>query len=169
MKTRAVFANRPTSGLVARAQRTLGLGHREFGKALGSSERTAARWAAGRSRLALPQLRDLARLVYPKDAALAEEIASAASETLESLGIVAPAPPPPVVVAPPAPDANVLVDVVVCAAADALSMAPSAVRGALLAAFGRARELGLSAGDVEEAIGARLKASAPPSGAGKSA
>jgi hypothetical protein len=46
-----------------------------------------------------------------------------------------------------------VVDAVVCAAADALSVAPETVRGALLAAFRRARELRLSIDDVEKALG----------------
>jgi transcriptional regulator with XRE-family HTH domain len=157
----AMFPNRPTRALVARAQAALGMTHREFGEALGSSERTALRWAAGRSSVGVSGLRALARLVHPRDPALANELAGATSETLESLGIVAQG-------AAVAADASVLVDAVVCAAADALSMAPSAVRGALLAAFGRARELGLSVGDVEKAIAARVgkgKGSAQPSGA----
>jgi hypothetical protein len=45
-----------------------------------------------------------------------------------------------------------LVDAVVCAAADVLEVAPVTLRGALLAAFRRARELRLSAEDVEVAL-----------------
>jgi transcriptional regulator with XRE-family HTH domain len=166
MSQKAIFPNRPTGALVARAQARLGMTHRQFGEALGASERTATRWAAGRSSVGVPKLRTLARLVHPRDPALAAELAEATSATLESLGIVAPPAPAP---APPAADASVLVDVVVCAAADALSMAPSAVRGALLAAFARARELGLSVEDVEKAIGARLQKSAASSGTSASA
>jgi hypothetical protein len=161
MSQAAIFPNRPTRALVARAQAALGMTHREFGETLGASERTALRWAAGRSSVGVPSLRALARLVYPRDPALAAELAEATSATLESLGIVAPP-------APPAVDASVLADAVVCAAADALSMPPGAVRRGLLAAFGRARELGLGVGDVERALEARLRASATPSGAGKS-
>jgi hypothetical protein len=154
MKREVLFPNRPIRPLVARAQFTLGMPHRAFGKALRASERTALRWAAGQSTMSVSQLRDLARLVYPRDATLAAEIAAAASETLESLGIVAPPPPLPPPVAP-RPDPNVLTDVVVCAAADALNLAPNAVRGALLAAFARARELGLTVQEVEGALKAR--------------
>jgi hypothetical protein len=82
----------------------------------------------------------------------------ATGETLESLGIVTPA-PAPVVVPPPPPPAPppplptaLVVEAVVCAAADALQAPPSAVRGALLAAFCRARELRLSVNDVESAL-----------------
>jgi len=140
--------------------------HEAFGAALGVSKRTAARWAAGSSSLSVPQVRDLACLVYPKDPELATELASAASATLESLGlvappapvVVAPEPPAPVVVVPPPPPAPpplptaLVVDAVVCAAADATQVTPSAVRATLLAAFRRARELRLTVEDVETAL-----------------
>jgi hypothetical protein len=159
MKPRALFPNRPVGHLVVRAQRTLGMTHRMFGEALGMSERTALRWASGRSSLSVPRLCKLAGLVHPRDASLAASIAEAASETLDSLGIVAPPPPVAPPVPAPAPLAPHLVaDLVVCAAADALGAAPSATRGALLAAFGRARELGLRVGEVEKALGARMAA-----------
>jgi hypothetical protein len=50
-----------------------------------------------------------------------------------------------------------LVDTVVCAAAEALGVPPPAVRPALLAAFQRAREVGLTTEDVEQAISAALQ------------
>ncbi len=135
--------------------------HRQFGTALGSSERTALRWAAGQSTLSVPQLRKLAALVYPRDAALAAELAEVTAETLESLGIVAPPPPPPApppappVTPPPRPDPEGLTDAVVCAAADELAVVPNAVRGVLLVAFRRARELGLTMEEVERVLAAR--------------
>ena len=95
MKQPALFPNRPTRPLVARAQFVLGMTHRTFGEALGSSERTAARWARGSSSVSVEQLCTLARLVYPQDPELAASLAEASSETLESLGIVRPPPPPP--------------------------------------------------------------------------
>jgi hypothetical protein len=153
MTSDVLFANRPTHGLVTRAQLALGMSHREFGKALGASERTALRWAAGQSSVSVFRLRDLARLVHATDAALAAEIAATTSDTLESLGIVTAAPP---VAAPaPRPDPLVLTEVVVCAAADELAVTPSAVRGVLLTAFRRARELGLRVEEVEGALAAR--------------
>jgi hypothetical protein len=161
-KYSATSPNRPVGPLVARAQRTLGLTHERFGKALAMSKRTAARWSSRGATPTMRQLHTLARLVHPRDAELAEEIASAASETLESLGIVAPppppeppppppAPPPPPPPAPPLPVTSV-VEAVVCAAADALNAPPSSVRAALFAAFQRARELRLSVEDVEGAL-----------------
>jgi hypothetical protein len=46
----------------------------------------------------------------------------------------------------------VLVDAIVCAAADALKAVPDTVRGAVLAAFKRARELRMTVEDVEKAM-----------------
>jgi hypothetical protein len=48
------------------------------------------------------------------------------------------------------------VDAVVCVASDALGAMPAAVRGGLLAAFRRARQLGLSCEEVEQALGGAL-------------
>jgi hypothetical protein len=162
MKSRASLSNQPTSSLVSRAQKTLGMSHRVFGQELGASERTAARWAAGHSALTVAQLSTLARLVHPHDPELASSLAASAGETLESLGIVAPAPAPALTLPP-----HVVADLIACAAADVLGSAPSAVRGALLAAFARARELGLSVADVEQALSAREpKGAKPPPAAG---
>ena len=154
MSPPAVLPNRPTRALVVRAQLALGMTHRRFGEALGSSERTSLRWASGSASVTVSQLRKLAALVHPRDSALAAEIAHAASETLESLGVVAPPPPSP----PRPPHAtrlapHLIADLVVCAAADALGAAPGATRGALVAAFARAAELELSVAEVVEALG----------------
>jgi hypothetical protein len=158
MRQPAVFANRPTRGLVALAQQTLGMTHRQFGEAIGASERTSLRWASGHASVGTRQLRELAKLVHPRDTALAASLAEAASETLESLGLVPPPPPPPVLAAviPPA----LAVDLVLFAAAEALGAAPSAARGVLLAGFRRARELGLSVEEVEKALAARVSSPA---------
>jgi hypothetical protein len=116
---------------------------------MSSSHRTAARWEAGQSTLYPPDLAKLAAIVYPRDAALAGEIAAAAGQTLEGLGIVAPPQPP---ATPPPLSARLLVDAVVCVAADALGAAPSTLRQALFVAFRRARELRLTVDDVEAAL-----------------
>jgi transcriptional regulator with XRE-family HTH domain len=144
-----MLTHRPVRTLVALARSTLGMTQQELGGALGASHRTAARWEAGHSTLLPPALAKLAALVHPRDAALAAEIAAAAGQTLESLGIVAPPQPP---AAPPPLPASLLVDAVVCVAADALGAAPATLRQALFAAFRRARELRLSVDDVEAAL-----------------
>jgi hypothetical protein len=69
---------------------------------------------------------------------LAAELAAAAGQTLESLGIVKPAPPPAPPPLPPMPR-HLSADAVVCVAAEGMGLAPGAVRGALVAAFRRAR------------------------------
>ncbi len=163
--------NRPVGALVVRAQRMLGMTHEAFGTALGASKRTAARWAAGSASLSVPQVRDLACLVYAEDPELAAELAGAASTTVDALGLVAPPAPivatppfpePVVVLAPPPPlpppplPTALVVDAVVCAAADATQVTPAAVRATLLAAFRRARELRLTVEDVETALAANV-------------
>ena len=136
----------------------LGYTQQQFGDALGISKRTVARWSRRGGSPTLRQIHTLARLVHPRDADLAQQLASAASETLESLGIVLPAPPPAPPALPPLPAPSPplpigsVVEAVVCAAADALNAPPSTVRAALFAAFRRAHELRLSVEDVEGAL-----------------
>jgi DNA-binding XRE family transcriptional regulator len=119
---------------------------------MGVSRRTGQRWNAGRGPVGT-DIHKMARIVYPADPTLAAEIAAAGGVTLEALGVIPPAPPPPpplpapVPQAPPPPPDRV-VDAVVCAAAEAMQVAPQTVRPALLAAFSCAGELGLTLGDV---------------------
>jgi transcriptional regulator with XRE-family HTH domain len=144
--------NRNITPLLFRARQSVGMSQAAFGDSLGVSKRTVSRWETGGATLSPFQACQLARMVYPKDTALAAEVAAAASESLESLGLVvrAPAPlnPPPSPVLPP----RLVVDAVVCVAADALGAAPSTVRAALYAAFKRASELRLSVDEVEKAL-----------------
>src|SRR5580698_6103264 len=81
---------RPISLILVEARRALSMSQREFGYAVGSSHRTAARWDAGRSVPSVHNLQVLARLLYPEHRELAAEVADAADETLESLGLEAP-------------------------------------------------------------------------------
>jgi len=148
MKNDAVFPNRPTRALVGRAEGALGMTHRQFGVALGASERTAARWHAGSSSIGIQALRKLAVLVYPRNAALAAEIAAACSETLASLGVVVPAPVFPRL----AP--HLMADLVLCAAAEAAAVPPATARAALFAAFARMKEVGLTVAEMESALAA---------------
>jgi hypothetical protein len=157
-----------------RSRLALGIGTQaELGEKLGVSKRTAQRY----SDTGVPQhyLRDLARLVHPADAKLAAEIAGSMGHTLESLGVVLPPPPapPPVVVVeaapprpppppPPPPPPDGIVDAVVCAAAEAMEMMPRDVRPGLLAAFKRAREIGVTVDMVERVLLASLPAPPPP-------
>jgi hypothetical protein len=88
------------------------------------------------------------------NASFAAEIAIGADTTLEALGIVRPPPPaaPPPLPAPPQPALGSVVDSIVCAAAEAVDLSPGAIRPALVAAFARARELGLGVEAVEGAL-----------------
>jgi hypothetical protein len=144
-----------------RSRQALGLGSQaELGEKLGVSQRSAQRYSAhGVPAYYLPAL---ARLVHPVDPELAAEIAQSMGHTLESLGIVAPVPPPALVAAPPPPPPpppDGIVDAVVCAAAEAMEMMPRDVRPGLLAAFKRAREIGVSVDVVERVL--RMSVPAP--------
>jgi hypothetical protein len=158
-----------TSDIFFLSVRALGTTQAGLGAMLGVSRRTAQRWSQqGVPSYSLPQL---ARLVYPHDAMLAARVAAALGTTLEAMG-VAPPPPP----ARPAPDAAAfalppspppppegVVDAVVCAASDAMNALPRDVRAGLLAAFTRAREIGVDIPMVERVLRAQL-APLPPQG-----
>ena len=131
----------------------------EFGPALGWSHRTAVRWDRGRAVPPEDSLHKLASLLAPVDRDLAAEVAVAAGETLESLGL-APKPvvPPVVEKAGPRVTNGDLTDAVVCSVSDASDLPPRALRPLLHAAFARARALGLTVEQVEEALRARVEA-----------
>src|SRR5260370_32615110 len=135
-------AGRPVRELVGEARRELGMTQEQFGIAVGASHRSAVRWDAGQATPGTHQLHTLARLLYPRNGALAAEVADAGDgETLESLGIEAPAPPaPPPSPAPPPLRAADLVDVVVLAAVEMVGSQPAALRPLLHAIFKRGRE-----------------------------
>jgi hypothetical protein len=179
---------RPQSVLVLGARRVLDVSQEQLARLIGSSKRTIQRCEGAQTTLMPTHFHELARCVYARDAKLAAEIAAAGDATLESLGIVKPPAPPPPPAAPPPPPAaapppapapppphqppppapppmprHLVADAVVCAAADAVQQTPDAVRGVLLAAFRRARELGLTPVEVEQGIEAKIRAaSAPP-------
>jgi DNA-binding XRE family transcriptional regulator len=145
--------------LIVYAQSALGTSQEELGKKLGVSRRTMTRWTRGDSHPSPQEWANLARLVYPRNRALAEEIATKLKETLVTLGIEgppapppAPPPPSPAPVPRPFPPAGDLVDSVVCAAADAIGVTPRAVRPALVAAFDRYASLGLSLEEVRKEL-----------------
>jgi transcriptional regulator with XRE-family HTH domain len=142
--------------LVVLAQQALGMTQETFGELLGVSRATIVRWSGGRFPGLIPvQVQTLVRAVHAVDEGLAVEIAAADHETLESLGIVAPAQAAPA--APPTPVVHPahLIDSVVCAAADAVGQLPSALRPSLLAAFERANAVGLSMDDVVKGLKGR--------------
>jgi transcriptional regulator with XRE-family HTH domain len=141
----AVFLNRDVTALVIRARISARLSQAQLGAALGLSKRTMGRVERRQSRLAVSEVIALARLTHPHDLDLARELAAAASETPESLGLTT---SNPMLTLP----TKLVVDAVVCAAAEALAIAPGPVRLALHAAFKRAREMRLTLEDVEAAL-----------------
>jgi hypothetical protein len=145
-------------GLIHLARRALNVGSQgEFGVLMGSSRRSGQRWETGRATPSYGQMCKMVAMVYPKDPELAAQLAAAVGQSLVSLGIEKPAAPPPAPVvapAPPPPPIEDIVDSIVCAAADAMNAHPRDVRPALLAAFTRARRLGLGVETVEKALGA---------------
>ncbi len=139
--------------LFVRAQMTLGLTHPAMAEMLGYSSRTMIRWAQGGGGPSEPDLLKLARAVYPRDAELADALAREAHTTLGELGVVPAAAVGAAGGAPrPAPTTEHLVDSIVCAASRAAGAAPEAVTAALRAAVTRARELGFSLEELEQAL-----------------
>jgi len=151
--------------LLGDARAALRLNQAQLADLLGTSKRTVQRWETKRATLYPDTVSKLVAHVYPHDAETAAELAATIGQTLESLGLVAPPappPPPPAPRPPPSPGPppmprELAVDAVVCVASDAMGAMPSAVRGGLLAAFRRARQLGLSCEEVEQALGGAVK------------
>jgi transcriptional regulator with XRE-family HTH domain len=135
------------------ARRALRMTQKEFGSAVGASHRSAVRWDAGHATPAAHHLRALARLVYPVDRALAEEVARHGGETLEELGLEQPvAPPPPPQPLPPAARVEDLVDLLVLTAHEGTGLPAAALRPALHAVFRRGCELRITMQAAEEAL-----------------
>ena len=140
------------------AQFALHLSQETLGVRFGASRKTVGRWESGQATPSFRTLEEIARAVYPIDAPLAAKLLASEGETLESVGIVGPAPPEQ----PPRPPLAPMfaVDTVVCAAAEAMSAAPQSVRPAVLAAFERAKAIGLSVEQVVSGLAQREAASA---------
>jgi DNA-binding XRE family transcriptional regulator len=128
----------------------------ELGEKLGVSRRTIIRWGRNATSPAPFQVQQLADLVR---ATGNDDLADA---LLEAANLPIPEPPVQVVEAPsPAPSPEPvgpppqhLMDAVIYAAADAADLAPRKTRLALRAALLRARELGVTAEAMVEALGA---------------
>jgi transcriptional regulator with XRE-family HTH domain len=163
--------------LLIQTQHALALSQESLGEVMGVSRRTVWRWQSGQAFPIAVHLHALARKTYAVDRDLAARLADARNATLESLGLVAPAKTSTRV--PSTDDAlrtRLLVDAIVCAAAEALDASPGAVRRALHAAFVRARQTGLALDAIEQGLApanprakparrtreAAPKASAPP-------
>jgi len=139
--------NEFTRALLVEAGHALSASQGNLGSMLGVSRRTINRWTRDGPSPSPRQVSILARAVHAVSPALAEKIAATSGETLVSLGLVQPAPR---IESPRLPPHQV--DLVVCAAAEALDASPRVVRPALLAAFQRAREAGMTVEAVEDAL-----------------
>ncbi len=131
------------AGLVVKAQAVLGLTQETLGDLLGVSRRTVIRWNGGSTPSSV-QLIALAKAVHPKDAALASALAFAGGARLSEIGLE-----------PAAPDLAsraVVIDAIVCAAAEAGAVTPQAARAGLLAALERAAALGVSSEELRRAL-----------------
>jgi transcriptional regulator with XRE-family HTH domain len=148
---------------VSRAQMLLGLSQEELASKLGVSRRSITRWYAGQSTPGVEHLGLLARMVHRTDASVATRLAEEAGTSLAALGLVtvapaarAPEPPPPALPPPPPPrpfpPTRLMVESIVCAAAETMQTVPSEVREVLRAAFSRARGLGLTIEEVDDAL-----------------
>ena len=147
------------SNLLGEAQLCLGLSQGDLGSLLGASKRTGQRWAVGHAYPSAEELHVLARHVHKRDPQLADKIALASGTTLVALGLAAaPSPPSP----PFVPQPDRIIDSVVCAAAEAMDVMPRAIRPALLAAFTRAQEIGLSVDTVVKVLRAGTALPKPP-------
>jgi transcriptional regulator with XRE-family HTH domain len=156
------------TGLLVRARAALGLTQKEFGTKFGVSHRTAGRWESRQSQPTLEEVHAIARAVHPKDPALAAALAAEGGTSLEGLKLVRPAPPatgaPPPTPARPFPSIGLMTDSIVLAAMEAAgTQVPAALdlsffRRVSAAAFHRARGLGLTVDEVDDA----LSKTAPP-------
>jgi hypothetical protein len=135
--------------LLLDAQHALGGNQAKLGESVGVSRRTVQRWMAARAVPTSATYHALARVVLPADREIARRLATAGGTTLAALGLEVLTPPLP---PPPQASPRHLADSLVCAAAEALDVPPAAIRPALLVAFARAREMGLSIADAEAAL-----------------
>jgi hypothetical protein len=137
--------------LLVAAQRALNMNGVELANAVGVAPKTVWRWLGRRTMVSMYAIGDLAPLVHPRDARLAERMHALATKQLARFHD---APPPlpvtevasPAEAVPAALHASVpmRVELVVYAACRAMNAAPAAVLPGLRAAFAKATELGLT-------------------------
>jgi len=128
----------PLENLIGRGRLTLLLNQEGLADLVESSKRTVQRWETGRAQPAPWHLHKLADALRSKDPEMAAQIDRWAPRPAAP-----PAPDPRTPLGVPLPD-HVLVESVLCAAAEAMTVAPQAARPAVLAAFRRALEARLA-------------------------
>jgi len=157
--------------LVGRARIALGLTQKQLGEMFRASMRTAHRWEGGQAFPDVGQVEKLARAVFPVDAQLAEDLAREAGTTLQDMGLVAtsngaPAVAPGLPAPRPFPPIPLMVDSILLAAVGAAEGQGTAqptqgVRDILRAGFARARGLGLTVEEVDDALAAAAAKATP--------
>jgi DNA-binding XRE family transcriptional regulator len=163
----AIILDRTVLPDIIEAQKRLGLNQEALGRLVGVSRKTVSRWFGGGSDPSPQAALTLIRVLNPAHRDVAARLAKHLSTTLDALGLPAPAPPPKPAPLPqppasppprPFPPAHLVVESVVCAAADAQGLAPSAVRPLVQAAFARARGLGVTVAEVDDALSGKAEA-----------
>jgi DNA-binding XRE family transcriptional regulator len=153
--------------LLGRARSLLQLSQSEMGDRFGSSRRTVSRWESGGATPGNAQIHDIVRAVHPRDAKLAAALAAETGTTLEAMGLVRPPPPPPAPGPPsppprPFPPIPLVVDSMVLAAMEAFDPSSPDVRRMLRAACARARAMGLTIEEIDDALASQNAPNAGP-------
>jgi len=138
--------------LLLRTRRVLHFTQQQLADFLGIGLRSVQRYEADEGAPYTLRLWKLADAVRPHDPALAAEMDAKRPRPQPPAAPAAATGPLPATPTRAAVTDATLVDVVVCVAAEATCLAPQAVRPALLAAFTRARDLGLSVAAVIDAL-----------------
>ncbi|HEX3344575.1 MAG TPA: hypothetical protein VHS09_08370, partial [Polyangiaceae bacterium] len=133
--------------LVRDGLRAAKLDHYQAAEALSVSTRSIGRYVAGDTHPPRRALELLASAVARHDAALASQLAKAGGIVTQGPGVVPAAAPVTLAVSLAS-----LVEIVVCAAADAIDAPPRTARAALAAALLSARSLGLSSDAIIAAL-----------------
>jgi hypothetical protein len=126
--------------LIGQAYKELGFIQKDLPDFFGVSLRTVQRYG---HTYGISSFRDYAKLVqalYPRNPALAAQIAAMVGKSLSDLGVQLPPPPDPAPLPPPRATL-VHAEAVLCAAADAVGLVPRDVRPIVAAIFSRVRAL----------------------------
>jgi DNA-binding XRE family transcriptional regulator len=148
--------------LLFEASRALGMSQAQLGAHFGVSRRTMIRWQQGRHGPSYEQWVALVGHVHTRNPAVAAAIAAELGETLLSLGLQPPPESPMTARLRAGFTVNEVVDLVVCAAAEAMAVAPQVARAGILATLDRMDALGVGTGEARAAL---RQARATPPGA----
>lgn len=132
--------------LMTAARSRLGDSQAQFAARFGLSAKTIARLERGKATLTPEMLSQASRLVVGEDRELARQLAREAGVEVPAGTSAAPA------AVTRSPTREHLADSVVCAAASAMGSPPEPVRSALHAACVRAKAMGLSLDDLDQAL-----------------